>query len=144
MGIAYEGIDHLGVAVHNLDAAMNTYGKALGFKISGTETLEKRGIQVALVETGNARIELIAPLHENSEVSKFLKTRGEGIHHVCVRVKSVATALKELASRGAQLINTTPQPGAHGMLVAFVHPKGTHGVLLELAQHPEGKHHDRH
>jgi methylmalonyl-CoA/ethylmalonyl-CoA epimerase len=140
LGLDYLGIDHLGVAVHDLDKATATYGTLLGFKITGRETLTDRGISVAFVDTGNARIELIAPLHNNSEVSKFLEKRGEGIHHICVRVADVAQTLRELAKRGAHLINSTPQPGAHGMKVAFVHPKGTHGVLLELAQLPEGGH----
>lgn len=136
MTSTYLGVDHLGVVVADLAAAQATYGDVLGFPISGGETLPERGLEVRFVETGNARIELIAPTRPDSEVSGFLQKRGEGLHHVCVRVANIDRALRDLKARGAQLINETAKPGAHGTRVAFVHPKGCHGVLIELVEHP--------
>lgn len=132
----YRGIDHLGVAVSDLDAAIATYRDVLGFAVTGREHLEARGLDVAFVDTGSGRIELIAPARAGSEISGYLDKRGEGLHHVCVRVDSVDEKLAELEAKGARLIDVTARPGAHGTRVAFVHPKGTHGVLLELVELP--------
>jgi len=131
----YRGIDHLGIAVRDLDAAVKTYRDVLGFAVTGRERIDARGIEVAFVETGAGRIELIAPTRPDSEVSGFLEKRGEGMHHLCVRVDHVDQKLAELKAQGAKLIDSEPKPGAHGTRVAFVHPKGTNGVLLELAEH---------
>jgi methylmalonyl-CoA/ethylmalonyl-CoA epimerase len=136
MAEEFLGIDHLGVVVQDLAEAEATYRDILGFTVSGGETLPERGLEVRFVETGNSRIELIAPTREDSEVSGFLHKRGEGIHHICVRVANIEQAIAKMKERGARLINDTPQPGAHGTRVAFIHPKGTHGVLMELVEHP--------
>ena len=132
---SYRGIDHLGVAVRDLDAAVATYRDVLGFGITGRERLDDRGLEVAFVDTGSGRIELIAPTREGSEVSAWLEKRGEGLHHLCVAVADIDAKLAELEARGARLIDKKPKAGAHGTRVAFVHPKGASGVLLELVEH---------
>lgn len=135
MTAPYRGIDHIGVAVKDLNAAVATYRDMLGFTVSGRETIEARGLEVAFVETGTGRIELIAPTRPDSEVSGFLEKRGEGLHHCCVRVANIESTLADLKARGARLIDERPRPGAHDTKVAFVHPKGSNGVLLELVEH---------
>ncbi len=132
---SYRGIDHLGVAVRDLDAAVATYRDVLGFSITGRERLDDRGLEVAFVETGSGRIELIAPTREDSEVSAWLEKRGEGLHHLCVAVADIDAKLADLKAKGARLIDQQPKRGAHGTRVAFVHPKGASGVLLELVEH---------
>ena len=138
MSFKFNGIDHIGVAVENLAVARKTYETVLGFTVSGEETLPERGLEVCFVETGNAKIELIAPTREDSEVSSFLRKRGEGIHHLCVAVDDIDGAVTQMRERGARIIGDGVQSGAKGTRVAFLHPKGTHGVLIELV---EGGHH---
>ncbi|MDP7040308.1 MAG: methylmalonyl-CoA epimerase [Myxococcota bacterium] len=134
MDIEYLGVDHLGLAVKDLAAAEATYRNILGFKLSGSESLPDRGLEVRFVETGNARIELIAPTRDDSEVSRFLDKRGEGLHHICLQVASIDRAIAQLRAQGAQLLSDEAQSGAEGSRVVFIHPKGTHGVLMELVE----------
>ncbi len=131
------GIDHLGVVVADLERAVETYNQTLGFAVTGGEELPERGLAVRFVDLGNSRIELIAPTRDDSEVSGFLRKRGEGLHHVCLRVADIDAALADMRDRGAHLIDTAARPGAEGSRVAFVHPKGTHGVLIELVENSE-------
>jgi methylmalonyl-CoA/ethylmalonyl-CoA epimerase len=134
MSEPFRGIDHLGVAVRDLEAAIATYRDILGFEITGRDHVEERGLDVAFVNTGSGRIELIAPSREGSEVSGFLDKRGEGLHHLCVAVEDLDGTLARLVARGARMIDTKAKVGAHGTRVAFVHPKGAAGVLLELVE----------
>lgn len=131
------GIDHLGVAVKDLDQATSVYGDVLGFEISGTEALPDRGLEVRFVETGNSRIELLGATRDDSEISGFLAKRGEGIHHICVRVRDIDAAVAEMSERGARIVGDGVQKGAHDTRVAFLHPKSTHGVLIELVEAKE-------
>jgi methylmalonyl-CoA epimerase len=135
MAITFLGIDHVGVAVKDVDAAAATYGDVLGFEVAGGERLDDRGLDVRFVNTGNSRIELIAPTRDDSEVSRFLEKRGEGIHHICIRVSNIEAAVSEITSRGGKLASNGVQLGAHGRRVAFLHPKQSHGVLIELVEH---------
>ena len=130
------------MAVEDLDAATRTYGDILGFEISGEEVLEERGLKVVFAETGNSRLELIAATRPDSEISGFLQKRGEGIHHICVEVENIENAVKEMSERGAQFARGGIKDGAHQTRVAFLHPKGTHGVLIELVQKQERSHHE--
>jgi methylmalonyl-CoA epimerase len=98
--------------------------------------MPERGIKVAFLPVGDVRIELIAPLRENSEVSKFLETRGPGIHHICFETPAVQDAVDGLKAQGVKLTDDKVKPGAHNTQVAFIHPKSSSGVLIELAQHP--------
>ncbi len=134
MSQPYLGIDHIGVAVHNLEEAMETYGALLGFELQGTEVLEDRGLEVCFVNTGKERIELIAPTRDDSEVSAFLSKRGSGIHHICIGVEDIDQAVEEMTERGARIAGDGVQSGAHNTRVAFLHPKSTHGVLIELVE----------
>jgi methylmalonyl-CoA/ethylmalonyl-CoA epimerase len=133
------GIDHLGIVVADLDAAGHTYEHQLGLPVTGGEELAERGLAVRFVDVGNSRIELIAPIRADSEVSRFLEKRGEGLHHVCLRVADLDATLADLKARGARLIDEVAKPGAGGSRVAFIHPRGTHGVLIELVELQEEK-----
>ncbi|MEW5850799.1 MAG: methylmalonyl-CoA epimerase [Myxococcota bacterium] len=134
-------LDHLGIAVKDLEEARAFWEQALGIACTGVEELPERGIKVAFLPLGEVRIELIAPTREGSEVSKFLETRGPGLHHICFETEDCAAALGALKSKGVRLIDETPKPGAHQTSVGFVHPKATGGVLMELAQHLAGTGH---
>jgi methylmalonyl-CoA/ethylmalonyl-CoA epimerase len=129
----FVGIDHVGVAVKNLDEAIKVYRDALGFKLEGVHVLSERKVKVAFFSTGGeARIELLEPLSSDSPVAKFLEARGEGIHHIAVRVDDVEQILAQLKQSGVTLVDEKPRVGAEGAKIAFIHPKSTKGVLLEL------------
>ncbi|MGC8998254.1 MAG: methylmalonyl-CoA epimerase [Candidatus Bathyarchaeia archaeon] len=127
------GVDHVGVAVKNLDGAIGVYRDILGFKLLGVHVLTERKVKVAFLSTGGeTQIELLEPLGSDSPVAKFLESRGEGIHHIAVKVDDIENALEELKKKGVMLIDEKPRDGAEGKKIAFVHPKSTKGVLLEL------------
>lgn len=127
-------LDHIGVAVASLKKGAEFYTR-LGLPTSGIETVASEKVKVQMFELANAcRIELLEPTEPDSPVGKFLQKRGPGIHHICLRVVSVADSLKLLKDAGYQLIHETPIQGAHNCLVAFIHPKSTGGVLIELSQ----------
>jgi len=133
VGVMFTGIDHVGVAVKNLDEAISVYRDVLGFKLEGVHVLAERRVRVAFLSTGGeSRIELLEPLGSDSPVAKFLENRGEGIHHIAVKVENIEAVLERLRSKGATLIDEKPRLGAEGAKIAFVHPKSTKGVLLEL------------
>ncbi len=135
--IVFAGMDHVGVAVKNLDEAVKTYVDVLGFKLEGIHVLTERKVRVAFISLGGqAQVELLEPLAPDSTIAKFLESRGEGIHHFAVDVKDIGTKLAELKRNGVTLIDEAPKNGAEGKLIAFVHPKSTRGVLLELVQKP--------
>jgi len=127
------GMDHVGVAVKNLDEAIGVYRDILGFKLLGVHVLTERKVRVAFLSTGGeTQIELLEPLGSESPVAKFLESRGEGIHHIAVKVDDIEKALEELKKKGVMLVDEKPRAGAEGKKIAFVHPKSTKGVLLEL------------
>ncbi|MDH5268188.1 MAG: methylmalonyl-CoA epimerase [Candidatus Bathyarchaeota archaeon] len=129
----FVGVDHVGVVVKNLDEAIGVYRDVLGFRLEGVHVLTERKVRVAFFSTGGeTNIELLEPIGSDSPVAKFLESRGEGIQHVAVRVDDIETALAELKSKGVMLVDETPRLGAEGAWIAFVHPKSTRGVLLEL------------
>ncbi len=128
-----QAIDHVGIAVHDLDAAVATYEQALGVSCQ-REILPERKIEVAFFPVGESRVELIAPTAPDSTVQRFLDKRGEGIHHVAYRVDDAEAAVAQARAAGLRLIDEVPQPGAHGTMVAFVHPASLHGVLTEFVQ----------
>jgi methylmalonyl-CoA epimerase len=136
-------IDHLGIAVKSIDEALKFYRDILGLSVSETEIVEDQGVEVAMLPLGESRVELLQPLGENSPVARFMEKRGPGIHHICIEVEDIAARLAELKAAGAQLIDEQPRRGAGGHLIAFVHPKSTSGVLIELVQKDrnEGDHH---
>ena len=132
-----EAIDHIGIAVKNLDEAIVLYRDVLGFHFEGTQTLSERKIKIASFKGGSdSTIELVQPLSSDSTIAKFIETRGEGIQHIAVRVKNIKSTLEEYKRKGLTLIDEEPKPGAGGSMVAFIHPKSTRGVLLELVERP--------
>ena len=126
-------IDHLGIAVRSLDAALGFYEKQLGFLVSLRETVDAEKVHVAMLPAGGPRIELLEAASPDSVIAKFIEKRGEGLHHVAVKVPDLAAAVERLKHGGARLLND-PRPGAGGHLYVFVHPSSTGGVLLELIQ----------
>jgi methylmalonyl-CoA/ethylmalonyl-CoA epimerase len=127
-------IDHIGIAVRDLDAAIQIYERRLGLRVDGRERLESEGIEIAMIPIGESRIELIASLNADSKVAKFLNDRGEAVHHVAYSTEDVGASLQRAAIGGAQLLDGAPRPGAHGTRIGFVHPKSVCGVLTEFVQ----------
>jgi methylmalonyl-CoA/ethylmalonyl-CoA epimerase len=131
-----KGLDHVAIAVKNLDAAVKYYVEVLGFAPPEIETVSEQRVTTAIFGHGLGRIELICPTDADASVAKFLDKRGEGLHHICIEVADIEQTLAQLKASGAQLIDAIPKIGAGGARIAFVHPKGAHGVLTELRQGP--------
>jgi methylmalonyl-CoA epimerase len=130
-------LDHIGHAVSDMEAALRLYVQTLGFSIEERETLTEQKIEVVFCRQENTLIELIAPLGGNSSITKFLKSRGPGLHHICFHVPSVQQELQALAAADFTLIDSRPRPGSRNLAVAFVHPHSCAGVLIELCGSPE-------
>jgi methylmalonyl-CoA/ethylmalonyl-CoA epimerase len=127
-------IDHVGIAVRDLDEAIRVYERRLGLRASARERLESEGIEVAMIPIGESRIELITPLGNDSTVEKFLRERGEAVHHVAYATDDIGASLRLAASDGAQLLDEVARPGAHATRIGFVHPRSVCGVLTEFVQ----------
>jgi len=127
-------VNHIGIAVTNLEEAKKVFSEALGLPCVDEKTLPERGVRIAFLSSGNTTIELLEGIGPESTVSKFVEQRGPGIHHVCFEVDGIERVMKELADSGVRLIDEKPRPGAEGKPVAFVHPKSTLGVLVELIE----------
>jgi methylmalonyl-CoA epimerase len=125
-------IHHLGVAVEDLDEAVDTYQRLLGAEVERRDTVAAQGVEAAAVRLGDSRVELVAPLADETPVGKFLANRGPGVHHVAYEVEDLRRELDELAEKGVELIDQEPHRGLFGLEVAFVHPHSMHGVLAEL------------
>jgi methylmalonyl-CoA/ethylmalonyl-CoA epimerase len=125
-------IAHLGIAVNDLDAAIEFFSSTLPLKVTHTE--DYQGMHIGFVSVGDSSIELLQDVSGASAIRKFLDKNGEGIHHIAFEVEDIFQAVEELKSNGVKLIDEKPRPGAHGMHVAFLHPKISHGVLMELVQ----------
>lgn len=125
-------VDHIGIAVQDLMQAMDLYRSIFNVEDFHREQVEDQGVDVASFQLGEVRIELTAPLHDESPIAKFIAKRGEGIHHIAFKTDAIEGDLQRMADNNVRLINETPQPGAHDMLIAFLHPKSTGGVLMEL------------
>jgi methylmalonyl-CoA/ethylmalonyl-CoA epimerase len=130
-------IDHVGIAVEDIDGALAVYRDILGMPLVHRETVVDQGVDAALLDVGDGHIELVAPLSPETAVGKFLARKGPGLHHVAYRVKDVEQTLSALASAGARLIDEHPRTGIRGSRVAFVHPASTGGVLTEIVQPAE-------
>lgn len=125
-------IDHLGIAVKNLDEVAKFYEESLGLHCHGREEVASQKVKTAFFEAGEVHIELLEPTSEDSPIAKFLEKNGEGIHHIAFRVDDIEGQLKKASDSGVRLIHEVPFDGAAGKLVAFLHPKSTHGVLTEF------------
>lgn len=130
------GLDHVAIAVKDLDAAVHYYVHVLGFAPPELEVVTEQKVRTAIFGHGMGRIELICPTDASSGVAKFLEKRGEGLHHICVEVDDIVATLAELKAKGATLIDEVPKMGVGGAKIAFIHPRGAHGVLTELRQAP--------
>ena len=131
-------IDHVGVAVEDLDAAIALHERTYGLALAHREVVEEQGVEAVLLDVGESHVELLRPLQPDTAVGRFLASRGPGLHHVAYRVDDIDAALDALRDRGVQLIDETPRAGIRDSRVAFVHPRSTGGVLTEIVQPAEG------
>jgi methylmalonyl-CoA/ethylmalonyl-CoA epimerase len=131
-------IDHVGVAVDDLDAAIALHEQAYGLALAHREVVEAQGVEAVLLDVGESHVELLRPLQPDTAVGRFLASRGPGLHHVAYRVDDIEAALAALRDRGLQLIDETPRVGIRDSRVAFLHPQSAGGVLTEIVQPAEG------
>ncbi len=130
----FEKIHHIGIAVKNLENSMKFYEDILNFKIKYIEELKENKVKVASFKIGDVNIELLEPLTDDSPIKSFLDKRGEGIQHIAFLVKDINKTLEELKEKGVSLIDEKPRGGSHNTKIAFIHPKSTFGVLIELVE----------
>lgn len=129
-------IDHIGIVVRDIQEALQVYESALALPLDEVVEVPDQHVRVAFLPVGDTNIELVQPTSGDTGTARFLEKRGEGVHHICLEVDDIVTALDRLKDQGVPLIDEVPRPGAHG-LVAFIHPKGAHGVLIELIEHSD-------
>jgi methylmalonyl-CoA/ethylmalonyl-CoA epimerase len=129
-------IDHVGIAVEDLDTAVERYRRTLGVEPTHRERVESQGVEEVLLPVGTSFVQLLGALGPDTPVGRFLERRGPGVHHIGFRVDDVASAIDQLRGEGVRLIDDTPRAGSRGTTIAFVHPKGMGGVLVELVQLP--------
>ena len=127
-------IDHVAIAVHDLEAAIAYYAETFGATVDHRERVESDGVEEALLKVADSYIQLLTPTTDSSPVAKYLENRGPGLHHVGYRVADCAAALQSVKDHGGRVIDEAPRPGSRGTTVAFVHPKGAFGTLIELVQ----------
>jgi methylmalonyl-CoA/ethylmalonyl-CoA epimerase len=130
-------IEHIGIAVRNIEEQLPYYEQILGLKCYNIEVVEDQKVKTAFFKVGDTKIELLEPTSPDSTIAKFIETRGEGVHHIAYATKSVKDALKKAEEKGVQLIDKEPRKGAEGLNIAFLHPRSTGRVLTELCEHPE-------
>lgn len=133
-------IDHIGVAVEDLDAGIALYDQTYDMTLVHRETVEEQGVEAVLLDVGENHVELLRPLSADTPVGKFLAKRGPGLHHVAYQVEDIVSVLASLKANGVQLLDETPRTGIRGSSVAFLHPKSSGGVLTEIVQPAEGAH----
>lgn len=127
-------VDHIGIAVRNLEEVIPYYTETLGCPLLKIEEVASQKVRVAFIDAGNIKLELLEPMDESSPISKFMDKRGEGIHHIAFGVENIDQRMAELRDKGVQLLSEDAKPGAGGALVAFLHPKSSNGVLYELCE----------
>ena len=127
-------LDHIGIAVSNLEESIKVYTDLLGMKLQGTETVEEQKVKTAFLPLGETEIELLESTAPDGPIGKFIEARGQGVQHLAFRVDDIEAALAELKAKGVKLIDEKPRYGAGGAKIAFLHPKSTNGVLIELCQ----------
>jgi methylmalonyl-CoA epimerase len=132
--MALTEVDHVAIAVKDLDGAIAWYAETFGATVAHREIVERDGVEEALLAVAESYIQLLTPIRDDSTVAKFLASKGEGIHHVGYRVADCATALNQAVAAGAKAIDAAPRPGSRGTTVAFLHPKTAFGTLIELVQ----------
>ena len=127
-------IDHVAIAVNDLDAAIEWYAEVFGATVEHRERVESDGVEEALLKVADSYVQLLTPVRDDSPVAKYLEKKGPGLHHVGYRVADCGVALQSVKDHGGQVIDQAPRPGSRGTTVAFVHPKGAFGTLIELVQ----------
>jgi methylmalonyl-CoA epimerase len=127
-------IDHVAIAVNDLEAAIKYYGDVFGAEVDHREVVESDGVEEALLKVAESYVQLLTPTRDDSPVAKYLANKGEGLHHIGYRVKDCAAALQAIKAAGGRVIDEAPRPGSRGTTVAFVHPKAIFGTLIELVQ----------
>jgi len=132
-----EYIEHIGIAVKNLDEAISYYENVLGLKCYAIEEIKDQKVKTGFFKVGQTKIELLESTDSDGPIGKFIKNRGEGIHHIAFNVKDLPGKLKEVEQKGIELIDKVPRKGAEGFNIAFLHPKSTFGVLTEFCEHKE-------
>ena len=132
--MSVEKIAHIGIAVESIEQWIGFYRDVLGLDYGGSEEVPEQKVRVAFLTIGESKIELLEPTSDDSPIAKFLEKRGSGIHHVAIQVDDIEAALARHQEAGARLIDSTPRVGAHNMKIAFIHPKASGGVLLELCE----------
>ena len=130
-------INHIAIAVNNIEEATKFYQEVMGLTLSGVEVVTAQKTKVGFFKIGESNIELVQPAEPASPLVKFLETKGQGIHHICYEVEDVEAEVKAYLDKGATLIDQKPRPGAHNTKVAFIHPKSSSGVLIELCELPK-------
>lgn len=130
------GLHHVAIAVRSLAEARPLYVDAMGLTAGEPEHVPTQKVNVLVCHAGSQRIELVEPAAPDSPITRFLETRGPGLHHIAFEVADCAAAIAQLTARGVHLIDTTPRPGSHNTTIAFIHPKSTGGVLIELVEDP--------
>ncbi|MPY86653.1 MAG: methylmalonyl-CoA epimerase [Luteitalea sp.] len=129
-------LDHVGIAVRNLDEALGFFRETLGLELETSEDVASHGVRVHFMRAGSGWLELLEPIGSSSPIAAFLEKRGPGMHHLALRVEDIRATLAELRTRGVRLIDEEPRRGARGALIAFLHPSSTAGVLVELTETP--------
>src|SRR5688572_9305742 len=127
-------IDHIGIAVSSLSDSLAFFRDALGLEVEAPEEIASQRVRAHFIKAGSATLEMLEPTAEDSPIARFIARRGPGLHHVALRVDDIVAAIADLKARGVRMIDEAPRPGAHGSLVAFIHPSSAHGVLVELKQ----------
>lgn len=135
-------IEHIGIAVKNLNDAIKFYEEVLGLKCYAVEDVEDQKVKTAFFKIGQTKIELLESTDAEGPVAKFIEKRGEGLHHIAFAAENLSSALTELKDKGIKLIDKNPRGGAEGLDIAFLHPKSTHGVLTELCSKPDSGFHN--
>jgi methylmalonyl-CoA/ethylmalonyl-CoA epimerase len=130
-------INHIAIAVNNLEEAAGFYQAVMGLTLSGIEVVTAQKTKVGFFKIGESNIELVQPAEPDSPLVKFLETKGQGIHHICLEVDDIEAEVKTFLEKGATMVDQKPRPGAHNTRVAFVHPKSSGGVLIELCEFPK-------
>lgn len=127
-------VDHIGIAVENLEETLKFYKDILGLELHGTEVVEEQKVKVAFLPIGDTEIELLESTEKDGPIAKFIEKKGQGIQHIAFRVENIEKAIEEMKNKGIRMIDEKPRYGAGGAKIAFCHPKSTHGVLVELCE----------
>lgn len=135
--MAVKKVDHIGIAVKNLDETIKFYQEVLGLELHGTEVVEEQKVKVAFLPVGDTEVELLESTSEDGPIAKFIERNGEGVQHIAFRVDNIEEAIEDMKAKGMRMIDEKPRYGAGGAKIAFVHPKSSHRVLVELCQRDE-------